>query len=132
MKRGTFMLAKERTKLSKLVKTYLCLRNAVVDPTGFYQYKIKTKAGILLVSFGKSQGAIFCRFEDPEKALRAMPDYENQLRLNRYSGKWNWHFGKVSAEEAFYAFKNGYERIQRHVPEIPRAKKEGGASGSRG
>jgi hypothetical protein len=111
MKRGTCMLKKEQDKLFKLVKTYLYTRNAEADPTAFYQYKIKTKAGILLVSFGKNQGAIFCRFDDPDAALKIMTDYTSRVRLNTISGKWNFHFGRTPADDAFQVFKGELDRV---------------------
>ena len=111
MKRGTFMLKPERMLLAKLVKTYLHAKGATKDETAFYEYKVTTKAGELLVSTNVDTGAIFCRFSDPVAALRVLNDYTSQTRLNHYSGKWNWHYGRCTADQAFQEFKLAFDKV---------------------
>jgi hypothetical protein len=111
MKRGTYMLKPERIKLGKLVKTYLYLRGGTKDETAFYQYKIKTKAGELLVSTNDDTGAVFCRFSDPTAAKNTLNGYGALQRLNPYSGKWNFHWSRMDAEEAFQQFKYELDRV---------------------
>ena len=111
MKRGTYMLKPERVKLGKLVKTYLYINGAAKDETAFYQYKMTTKAGELLVSTSDTTGAIFCRFSDPDAALRVLQDYTTRARLNHYSGKWNWHFARCTADQAFQQFKRELDMV---------------------
>lgn len=56
-------------------------------PPNLSQYQLNTNIGILWISI--QDGWIACCFEDVEKAKSAnLGD-----RLNRFSGKWNWHEG---------------------------------------
>lgn len=57
----------------------------------FYDYVIDTRAGLLYLS--AYDDWLAARFEDVEKARQVV----KTGCLNRFSGKWNWHF--VFAEE---------------------------------
>jgi hypothetical protein len=111
VKRGHFMLKKERDKLHKLMKTYIYIRGAYPDPTKFYEYKLMTKAGVLFISYSKDTGTIFCRFDDPEAALKVITGFSSRNRLNKYSGKWNYHFSPCEAETAFQMFKQELDTV---------------------
>lgn len=69
------------------------------------RWTIKTKAGDLSVSVHEPEKmslySIFCRFDKPKEALELLievgleekvPNARNDGRLNRYSGKHNYHF----------------------------------------
>ena len=51
-----------------------------------------------------------CRFDEPESAKALLP-YGPGQRLNSFSGKWNFNFGRVTAEEALAVFRAELEPI---------------------
>ena len=74
-----------------------------------YQWCMDTQLGELGLSFDEEHGAIFCRFQDVDKACVKLNPNRHCIsplwnRLNPYSGKWNFHFGKVSAAAAWAEF----------------------------
>lgn len=68
-------------------------------------YKMETKAGELYITFHEAEASkvfsIFCQFQDVNKAKEILKDSE---RLNKYSGKWNFHYS--DADTALTAFHN--------------------------
>lgn len=56
------------------------------------QYQLLTTAGVLFITLDEPDKSkifsICCRFEDEKKAAEMLP---NTDRLNKYSGKWNFH-----------------------------------------
>lgn len=63
----------------------------LVDPGRMYPYSLNTYAGELRISI--DDDSLMCRFEDVEKAKEELYSslYGLDQRLNRFSGKWNWH-----------------------------------------
>lgn len=60
------------------------------------EYEIETLAGKLTVNFYLNQlfvFSIFARFEDVEKVNEKMYELELTDRVNKFSGKWNFHYG---------------------------------------
>ncbi len=62
------------------------------------RYTVETICGPLEITLDThpySLLSIFCRFKDVEKANKhwekELAQYNGQCRLNRYSGKWNFH-----------------------------------------
>jgi hypothetical protein len=108
MKRGYDMIKREREKLTKLVGAFLTARGAVRTPRALYDYRLLTLAGPFLVSVGQGGGAIFGRFDDPKRAASVLPSF-GFASLNTYSGKWNHHFNRCTAEQAFEIFKRDFE-----------------------
>lgn len=56
-------------------------------------WTIETKAGKLDVSVHHDKSSIysiFCRFDDPKKAVEVLTP-TNASNLNKHSGKWNYH-----------------------------------------
>jgi hypothetical protein len=74
------------------------------------RWQLQTELGLLRLSFREETGTIFCRFQNPGRASEVLnPNKDsgpvrNYNRLNPYSGKWNFHFGKTSAKEAWTEF----------------------------
>lgn len=96
------MLAPERRKLSYLVRKFILANggsegNDYADHVG---YTLPTAAGELSVTYDRGWGTIFGRFEDVEAAKKLLGTAPYN-RLNPYSGKWNFHFGRTTAEAAF-------------------------------
>ena len=72
---------------------------------GPYGWQLDTIGGLLDIK--PYEDWIACRFDDVERA-------NEQIRfgqLNRYSGKWNWHFVKPTADDVEY-FTAQLHRIQ--------------------
>lgn len=90
----------------KVIKALQELGATLVEETYRYVLTLNTKAGILTVSLHKEDKpsklfSIFCRFEDVEKAKLVL-SASNQENLNKYSGKWNYHYlGAKSCLEVF-------------------------------
>ena len=102
MKRGLTMLAPERRKLSYLVRKFVLANGGseVRDYVDHVSYKLPTVAGELGVIYDRGWGTIFGRFGDVEAAKKLLGTAPYN-RLNPYSGKWNFHFGRITAEAAF-------------------------------
>jgi hypothetical protein len=84
----------EREKLKK--KVVKLMQELKAEPGNFlnYEWKVQTTLGPLLVHYSLECGTVFTRFKDPKRA-------REMVRCNPYSGKWNFHFGKTSADAAF-------------------------------
>ncbi len=80
-------------------------------PTMSPQFTVETKYGPLTyhISETKERGRwyriMFSRFSDPEQAR------EGGLDCNPFSGKWNWYYGNLPAQEAFNRWKSQLENI---------------------
>jgi hypothetical protein len=48
---------------------------------------------------------IACRFYDTDAAVAHFGSDQAHGRLNRYSGKWNFHFAAIPAADAFAEFE---------------------------
>ena len=82
-------------------------------PFDLYQLEIETKAGKLNISVHEATKAsdvfsIFCRFEDVDKANKVLSE-DNSINLNRYSGKWNFHY--LGADSCFDVFVMSLKEI---------------------
>jgi hypothetical protein len=120
--RRQFALAKQR-KLLNGMRQIATEKGAVPTPDGFYQLQLQTCVGMLRLSMseGHSLGSVFCRFDEPERAVEFM----GRNNLNPYSGKWNHHWGKeVDSETALRLFKTDLERLTADVPGIPPTPRE--------
>jgi len=113
------MLARERRKLGKLVKEFALANGgeeSAYSLPGLPVYDIRTTAGMLHVGVDvRSWGTIFCRFEDIEAAKKAVGGGICN-RLNPLSGKWNFHFGRISAAGAFAEWTTALEPLLVRCP----------------
>lgn len=67
---------------------------ATPNPTGWYALRLHTLAGRLEISV--LDGWVAARFIEPDRA-KALLSTDGDLgssRLNPFSGKWNFHFGR--------------------------------------
>jgi hypothetical protein len=55
-------------------------------------------------------GWIACRFQDVDLAKRKLP-VDLQANLNRFSGKWNFHFFRWTPQDAARDFEHAISRI---------------------
>lgn len=110
-----YMLKKDRERLGQLLaKRLVCSLAPLIDIS--QRVKVATKAGLLSVFYDTTHGTIFCRFDDPEFAAKVLyPGAQVRInsgyRLNPYSGKWNFHFGACTADEAFDQFEREYKQV---------------------
>jgi hypothetical protein len=123
------MLKREREKLSRNVREYVLSVGGRVAETGRVvveggerlhtedRLEVTTRAGTLSVV--PYAGWIACRFDDVKAAVALLGYDPVSGRLNPYSGKWNFHFGRCTAEEALGEFA----RELGHV--LPQATPEG-------
>lgn len=85
--KGEKRMAAFNAKVEKLVNKFGGKKGT------FYKWIIPTKAGDLHVNVHEGAStlfSIFCRFEDPKKAVEVLSEY-NASNLNKNSGKWNYH-----------------------------------------
>jgi hypothetical protein len=111
------MLKSERFKLAKL------LARAVESIDGAdklfdlaYHWTIPTDAGRLSIAYEVDYGTIFTRFEEPARAALVVD-------CNPHSGKWNFHHGRVTAQEALDSFLLQLSAVRR--PEAAAAERTG-------
>jgi hypothetical protein len=71
-----------------------------------YRWKIETPLGLVYLSMHDDSTCIFVRFDDPARVKQHLTD----MRLNRHSGKWNWH-GLTPLDDPFEAFKLEFDDI---------------------
>jgi hypothetical protein len=64
--------------------------------SGPYGYQLDTIGGLLDIK--PYADWVACRFDDVERANEQI----HCGQLNRYSGKWNWHFSKPTAQDVAY------------------------------
>lgn len=90
---------KQHESFNKKVIRYLqVIGGERIEKHHFTHYKVKTKAGNLEVSLHNPEKgqvfSIFAKFDDEKKALQELQTIGNSFsidRLNKYSGKWNFH-----------------------------------------
>jgi len=77
-------------------------------PGSFYDFEIETKAGNLHLT--PYDTWVACRFDDVERARTIVG---NDGRLNRCSGKWNFHFShdEIATPAALTYFAQNLEAI---------------------
>ena len=107
------MLKWERLRLSRKLAQYLTSLGGQVEPPpasspGPPAVYLATLAGRLRITcYGNW---LACRFDEPDLARASLPHGPGE-RLNSSSGKWNFHFGRVTAEEALAMFRAELEPI---------------------
>jgi hypothetical protein len=107
--RKTEMLQRERQRLTRLVRQHLLQCGAKIVDYGSLAgapvtFAVPTRTGTLQVTpFGNW---IACRFQDPAAATRLCNGC-----CNTHSGKWNFHFPRVTAEEAFLEFATALNTV---------------------
>lgn len=108
MKRHPWQMTKAQgDKFKRQVMKILKEREAIWTGDLYgYDVRVITSAGGLLVDTGRLEtGTILARFEEPERG-NAVTGLSNP-----YTGKWNFHFGRVDAEAAASHFKRELEKI---------------------
>ena len=101
------MLKAERVKLQKLFTAWLTEHEAKPTRKGWehmYPWEVETTLGPYVLNFSVDYGTIFGRFLDVDKARLHVP-------CNPYSGKYNSHFGRATATEAFIQFSHAVNRF---------------------
>ena len=80
-----------------------------INGSRFYKYELETKAGKLNITTHEPEASkvfsLYCSFDEADKAKQLI----KENRLNRYSGKWNFHYW--SADEVISRFKTEIEPI---------------------
>ena len=112
--RRQFALAKQ-LKLLNGMKEIAIEKGAVPTPDGSYQFQMQTCVGLLRLSMseGHELASVFCRFEEPERAVELIGRHQ----MNPFSGKWKHHWGKEDDPEiALRLFKADLERLTANVP----------------
>jgi len=76
-----------------------------------YPWVVDTDVGEYILKFRGDvvddySGAIFGRFREPERASKV-------VHCNQYSGKWNFHFDKCTAEQAWQEFTCNVGKVMR-------------------
>jgi len=79
-------------------------------------YKLNTKAGILYIGLEKPTNehscfSVFARFESAYKAKELI---SSEYRLNKYSGKWNYHYS--NEDHLFHIFQVELEPLLKKRP----------------
>ncbi len=100
-KGGRKARASDRSPLPEMVRAFLTDLGAVKAPA-LYELRIETACGPLDVT--PYAEWVACRFADVERAKARLP-HGYADRLNRHTGKWNFHyFGCRDVREAFADF----------------------------
>ena len=116
------MLKREREKLTRMVKEYVLAQGGRVTEEGQRlmwstvskcetpdYLELPTKAGPLsIIPYGNW---LACRFQDVKAAVDLLRDDPAGSHLNPYSGKFNFHFGRCTADEALEEFTSEVSRI---------------------
>jgi hypothetical protein len=103
------MVKRERQRLTRLVHQHLLQCGAEVADYGSFAgapvtFAVPTRAGTLHITpFGNW---IACRFQDPPAASRLLDGH-----CNPHSGKWNFHYQRITAEEAFLDFATALNTV---------------------
>jgi hypothetical protein len=87
-------------KAHKVFEAYMQQLGATREEGQAYQWSLNTPLGRMDFSMHSEDLSIYARFDDVEKAKKHLSD----MRLNRYSGKWNWH-GLTNKSDPFEALK---------------------------
>jgi hypothetical protein len=123
------MLKREREKLTRKVVEYVLSVGGRVAETGRViveggervhtndRLELATLAGML--SIIPYDGWFACRFQDVKAAVSLLGYDPACGRLNPYSGKWNFHFGRCTAEEALAEFVWELSRVLPRTPRPP-------------
>jgi hypothetical protein len=112
---------KKLEAFNKKVERIVLEHGGIVSPHG-YKWILNTKAGELLVSVHEARDkgylySIFCCFENPKEALKllvevgleAQSDPRGNGKLNRYSGKWNYHH--ADERDTLVSFEMNIEKL---------------------
>jgi hypothetical protein len=83
----------KRFDFRQACNTMLCEIGATPDEENAYDFVIATKAGPLRCNAHPDWLA--CRFDDVDAAKK----HVQSGCLNRFSGKWNWHFNQPTESE---------------------------------
>lgn len=79
-----------------------------------YAFVVDTVAGPLKITPHESW--IACRFDEPGRAAKAIEERPWLPRnLNRYSGKWNWHFGAGEPAAQVASFEDSVQSLLAHA-----------------
>ena len=97
----------EIRKLTSMVQSWAMARDLTQDDNG--NFSVATDAGRMRLSIDGTFGTVFCRFVEAELA------HHIDASVNPYSGKFNHHFGKVSALEAYSQFRCRIDRFVRGI-----------------
>jgi hypothetical protein len=115
------MLKRERERLAGKVRGYVLSVGGKVAETGRMieeggermhtndRLELTTHAGTLSVI--PYDGWIACRFHDVKAAVALLGYNPACGRLNPFSGKWNFHFGRCTADDALLEFAWGLGRV---------------------
>lgn len=109
VRRRPIAVSKQR-KLLNRAKEVAVQVGAVPTPDGLYQFQLQTTVGLLRISFseGHELASVFCRFDEPERAVELISRHE----INPFSGKWNHHWGRdADPELALLSFKTALDRL---------------------
>jgi hypothetical protein len=119
------MLKAERAKLSRLLIAFLESHGAVPRISGnhgqfFDGHDLETTVGTLRVQ--ALSDFIACRFAEPGRASLwyygrdDLHPCQSHGRLNPYSGKFNFHFGRTTAAEVMAEFTRAIQGILPSTP----------------
>lgn len=106
------MTTPEGAKFKRSVQSFLKKMGLTALPassewSSMYTHAVKTPAGKLFVDMDRvDTGTVFMRFNNPSKGKKC------SYRSNPYSGKFNFHYGKVKATDAFSDFKLALSRVR--------------------
>lgn len=92
------MSEQERDRLASKVRKFVLKKGGeeLSESRLGYTLRLPTEVGDLLLDVGRVTGAVYTRFEDPKKAHAI-----DHLSVNQHTGKMNFYFDQVTAEEAF-------------------------------
>lgn len=108
-KRSTGMPAAEREKFRRLAMAFIATLPRTLARSG-YDHEIATPLGPLGITLHTDSDVLFIagRFEYPVVAASVL----GAGRVNRYSGKWNFHYGKgYKAEDAFDDWRKAVRQV---------------------
>jgi hypothetical protein len=88
-------MAKQKFNFAAEVRAMLIGLGAQPDD-GLYGLVLGTRAGPLFLK--PNDNWLAARFDDVARAVKLAPDGS----LNRYSGKWNWHFMTPTAADVAF------------------------------
>jgi hypothetical protein len=111
--RHKFAIAKQR-KLLEAARQHVIQHGATRTDHAMYYYQLHTKVGWLWLHFteGDAIATVFCRFNDPARALPVIGEHH----MNKYSGKWNHHWDRQNGEAGLDWFKAQINMLMRGAP----------------
>lgn len=106
-KRHKFPL-KLQMKLLDAAREYIISKGARPTPNASYQYRLETPYGAWDFSFSTSEelATVFTRFDEPQRVSAFW-----NWGINRYSGKFNFHWNKQELADALNYFKSEVNRF---------------------